>query len=376
MRDVNRRLGRAAPRVLHLGERERDRWRHVPDWPPARASGAQTRTGRLLRPLGPVVLVLGALLLPAAASEASSIVYIKRGDVWLAKANGRGQRALTKDGTARDSYRSPSQSNRGAIVALKGRRTLHVFNRRGRRLAKPRSITGAPIPPYDPTAVDVRISPNGRYIAFTIQLTVQNQNPRPGEPGGEDIGTQVWVTRRGHPKVINIERTPQSPSWIDNRRFLVFTPYLFHTEDVWTAVVGGRGGPWFQDRAVVNPLDPTDGEPLNNGELTRRNDQLALLRGPNTPALAPPTSIRVYAVSSLTTRPTVRCDLRAASRVRYEAPSWSPDGRALVWSERSGIWTTPIARAGACGASPRFLIPGAGQPDWGPAGVPRRRGSR
>ena len=124
---------------------------------------------------------------------------------------------------------------------------------------------------------------------------------------------------------------------------------------------------------MVNPLDPTDGEPLNNGELTRRNDQLALLRGPNTPALSAPTSIRVYAVSSLTTRPTVRCDLRTASRVRYEPPSWSPDGRALAWSERSGIWTTPIRRGGDCAAAPRRVIAGAGQPDWGPARVPRGR---
>jgi hypothetical protein len=31
--------------------------------------------------------------------QASSIVYIKRGDVWPAKANGKGQRAITKDGT-------------------------------------------------------------------------------------------------------------------------------------------------------------------------------------------------------------------------------------------------------------------------------------
>ena len=327
--------------------------------------------------LGAVALVIAALLPNAGAAQASSIVYIKRGDVWLAKPDGKGQRALTKNGTARSAYRSPSQSNRGVIVALKGKRTLHVFNRQGRRLAKPRSITGRPIPPYDPTALDVRISPNGRHIAFTIQLTVRNQSPRPPEPRGEDLGTQVWVTRRGNAKPINIERTPQSPSWIDNRRFLVFTPYLFHTEDVWTAVVGGRGGPWFQDRATVNPLDPTDGEPLNNGELTRRSDQLALLRGPNTTALAAPTSIRVYAVSNLSTRPAVRCDLRTASRVRYESPSWSPDGRALVWSEQSGIWTTPIASGGgSCGAAPRLLIARGGQPDWGPADVPRRRKSR
>ena len=316
-----------------------------------------------------------ASLAPAAVAEADSLVYIKRGDVWLSKPDGTGQRPLTRDGTPRNPYRSPSQSDAGTIVTLKGKRTLYVLNRRGRRLRRPRSVTGGPIPPYDPVAVDVRISPNGRMIAATIWLTRRNQNPNPNEPGGEDFGTEVWVTQLGNARPINRERMPESPSWIGNGRFLVFTPHIFHTTDVWIVGVRGRNEPWFQDRASVDPLDPTDGAPLNDGELTRRADKLALIRGPNTPVVSDPTSIRVYAVSSLSTRPTERCDLRQASRARFEPPTWSPSGDALAWSERSGIWSTRIAGgAGDCGAAPRLLIRGAGQPDWGPTGVPRRRG--
>jgi hypothetical protein len=315
-------------------------------------------------------LVAGALAAPA---DGASIVYVKRGDVWLADSDGNGQRPLTRNGTPRNAYRSPSQSNDGTIVALKGRRTLHVFNRSGRRLRRPRSITGGPVPPFDPLALDVRISPNGRLIAFTIVLVRRNQDPDPNEPGGEDLGTSVWVTQLGNAKLINNERTPQSPSWIGNRRFLVFTPYIFHTTDVWSVTVGGGNQAWFQDREEVDPLDPSDGAPLNNGELTRAGDKLALIRGPNTPAVGDPTSIRVYAVQGFSSRPVERCDLRVANRVRYEPPTWAPNGRALAWSDRNGIWSTPIANgAGNCGADPRLLIRGAGQPDWGPARVPRR----
>jgi hypothetical protein len=310
----------------------------------------------------------------AAPARADSIVYVKRGDVWLANANGKAQRPLTTDGTPRNAYRSPSQSNAGTVVALKGRRTLHVFNRRGRRVRRPRSITGGPTPPFDPLALDVRISPNGRLIAFTIVLVRRNQDPDPNEPGGEDLGTSVWVTKLGNAKLINDERTPQSPSWIGNRRLLVFTPYIFHTTDVWSVAVGGRNQAWFQDLEVVNPLDPTDGAPLNNGELTRAGDKLALIRGPNTPAVGDATSIRVYAVSNLSARPVERCDLRQATRVRYEPPTWAPNGRALAWSDRRGIWSTPIADGnGDCAAAPKLVIRGAGQPDWGPARTPRRR---
>ena len=329
-----------------------------------------------MRRLLVAAIIVGGLVggVFAAPAGADSIVYVKRGDVWLANSDGKGQRPLTRDGTPRNAYRSPSQSNAGTIVALKGRRTLHVFNRSGRRLRRPRSITGGPIPPYDPLALDVRISPNGRLIAFTIVLVRRNEDPDPNEPGGEDLGTSVWVTKLGNAKLINQERTPQSPSWVGNRRFLVFTPYLFHTSDVWSVTVGGRNQEWFQDLAVVDPLDPTDGAPLNNGELTRAGDKLALIRGPNSSVVGDPTSIRVYAVSDLSSRPVERCDLRTATGVRYEPPTWAPNGRALAWSEGSGIWSTPIANgSGDCGADPKLLIRRAGQPDWGPAPIPRRR---
>ena len=58
--------------------------------------------------------------------------------------------------------------------------------------------------------------------------------------------------------------------------------------------------------------------------------------------------VRIYAVASLGARPTERCDLRAAPNTRIESPSWSPDGKRLVWSEQSGIWVSRIGATGEC----------------------------
>ena len=96
-----------------------------------------------------LIALAGTLALPSSAL-ADSIVYIKRGDVWLARGDGSGQRALTRDGTPRNSYRAPSYSNGGVITALKGERNVYFLNRRGKRLRKPRDVIGGPVPPVRP----------------------------------------------------------------------------------------------------------------------------------------------------------------------------------------------------------------------------------
>jgi hypothetical protein len=328
------------------------------------------------RRLAVVIAAAAGSLAGAGEARADSIVYVRGGDVWLARGDGTGARALTRDGTRQDPYRSPTQSDRGVIVALKGRRDVVLIDRRGRRRPRARDITGGPTPPFDPILVDAAISPDGRTLASTMWLTTRDQDPVPGGPTGTDLGTTVWYSgvRTGAP--IGQTRDGQSPTWIGNRDLVVFAPNVYHSADAWTVGLAAPESPvqWFQDRVVVDVLDPTDGAPLDHGELTRARDGIALVRGPNTTASTEVTSIRLYAVAGLTARPTERCDVRAAPSTRYDDPSWSPDGRRLAWGERDGIWVTPVAPgAGGCGLAPRRLIAGGSQPDWGPANVPRRR---
>jgi WD40-like Beta Propeller Repeat len=324
-----------------------------------------------------LLVALAAALAPAAGAEAASIVYIKRGDVWLARSDGTQQRAITRNGTPSNPYRSPAYSDSGQITAVRGRREIHFFNRRGKRIRRARDISGGPTPPFDAVIVDHAISPNGRTLASTLWLTTRAASPRPDEPQGTDYGTSVWYTRARDGQLLpGTTDGGENTTWVTNSTPIVFAPHVYHTADAFVVDLANPNDPrqWFQDRAVVDVLDPTDGEPLNDGELTRSGDKLAVVRGPSTTASSAPTMVRVYAVANLVDRPTERCDLRAAPHTRIESPSWSPDGNMLAWSESSGVWVSPIAGgAGDCGASPRRLIAGGSQPDWGPANVPRRK---
>ena len=321
----------------------------------------------------PVLLaaLAAALALPQGAA-ASSIVFIKRGDVWIAKADGTGQRAITRNGTPGNPYRSPAYSDKGLITAVRGRRGLHFFNRRGKRVHRPRDLSGGPTPPFDSVIVDHAISPDGRRLASTLWITTRVANPKPGEPIGADAETSVWYSRTASGRLEQgTTDGGQSVTWVANGRPLVFAPNVYHSADAWLVDLGNPNSPtqWFQDRATVNVLDPSDGEPLDDGELTRARDKLVVVRGPNTTASTTPTMLRVYAVASLAERPVERCDLRSAPHSRIESPSWSPDGARLVWGEHSGIWVSRVAVSGDCGAAPRRLIAGGSQPDWGPARV-------
>jgi hypothetical protein len=313
-----------------------------------------------------------ATLASAATAGAASIVFIKNGDVWAARSDGKAQRAITTNGTSGNPYRSPSVSNGGVITAVRGRRDIHFLNRRGKALRKARDISGGPTLPFDPVIIDHAISPNGNRLASTLWLTTRLATPRPGEPTGTDYGTTVWYTGAGNGRLQGRTNDGQNATWATASTPIVFAPYVYHSPDAYVVNLANPNSPtgWFQDRAVVDVLDPSDGEPLDDGELTRAQDKLAVVRGPSTTASSVPTMVRVYAVAGLAARPTERCDLRAAPNTRIESPTWSPDGTRLAWGERDGIWATPIAAgAGDCGAAPKRLIPGGSQPDWTPANL-------
>ena len=130
---------------------------------------------------------------------------------------------------------------------------------------------------------------------------------------------------------------------------------------------------WFDDYDVYGQADATD---LGDGELNRQGSTLALIRSYGAGA-----HLIWYAVSgdaATAKPPAVPAPLcKTGAQEGLAGPTWAPDGERLAFAAPDGIWT--LRATADCGAAaPALLIPGASQPDWGPAPVepgPRGNGS-
>lgn len=325
-----------------------------------------------------------ALLAPA-ATQASSIVFIKNHNVWLANANGSGQARVTRDGTAANPYYSPSQADNGTIVALRGpdgRPTVATFSGGGSRihrlapsgklLGPPRISLFEPLESIVPRALSAEVSPNGRTVALGTLLyeVVRAGGRRTLQPKVLYVVYKDAASGRDRGKSDIPLLQLQSPSWIDNRRLLIFDQYSQAGPQVYVATVGRKPTPFYRDPGRSDLVPDWNGFSLGGGELTRAGDKLAAVRakiggGQRT--------IEIYATSRVSRSPTQRCTLARRNLGPEPSLSWSPDGATLTWFEGSGIWSSPVKlTAQGCGLSPRLIIRGGISPDWGPANVRRR----
>src|SRR3954453_13147761 len=86
----------------------------------------------------PLILIVLAVLCVASPAHASSIVYAKRGNVWLSNPDGSKQYAVTSDGN----WASPSQADDGTIVARRHTQLVRM-TRSGRILGQVTALGGA-----------------------------------------------------------------------------------------------------------------------------------------------------------------------------------------------------------------------------------------
>jgi WD40-like Beta Propeller Repeat len=335
------------------------------------------------------VAALVVLAIAAPAASADSIAYVKNGDIYLSTSDGARQYRVTTTG----GYSDVSQADDGTMIGLHGVR-LHRLSRSGRVLADfdtPVSDT-RPAPaktfygPYDPA-----ISPDGKKVAYTYYYMTQSQSPTCFPPecvttineGGTGYSWADRQTGWDDPK-LGKHSGWRNPSWVDNDTVMISDPtHAFNYDVILDTISDGDTGNlvhgWFSDTAEGNPH-------VAGGDISRDRRKLAFVTGENDKTLTLygvpsfPTTFR-DGDAPVSTRPLICYRYSGPKGGSFSTPTFAPDGNRVAWAEADGIKVVNVpSLAGGCtttGASPNaaMLIPGAKQPDWGPAGVPSGRGA-
>lgn len=341
-------------------------------------------TRHIPRRLGGTIAATGvALLLAVGAASADSIAYVKGGDVWLSTPDGARQYQVTTDG----GYSTVSQADNGRIAALRGDRIV-TLNPDGSpvradgttrfEVRTPHSYTmpGTTFRgPFDPA-----ISPDGMKIAYTWYYTQYGETPN----CNPSTGCTTVYGRQGTNYISPDGTSPfdkpgwqeqtgwVGPSWHQDGETLLSDPIQVGNQDVVVHTPGDEsaglpGGlsRWFTDN------DAPGG--LRDGEMSRDKAGLAFVSGDQNE------EIRFYrARGGYPTLPEP-CFRLYGMTGRLSSPSWSPDGSALTFADATGVHVLPLASfAARCPVlgpehTTRLLIPGATNPDWGPADVPPAR---
>lgn len=291
----------------------------------------------------------------AAAPPGGTIVFLDGHDIWLTNGDGSRRYRVTYDGTAASPYLSPSMSDGGVIAAGKGpflvrmKQNGTVLNR-----MDPKPMTNSVGHPVDGPPVNVAISPDGSKIAYTMIGY------------GCPIGTDCMA--RGVTGVTSATRltgpTMRSyywePSWLSNTRLMVHGGYGSHIS---LQDAGSSAAHWFDDSDVFGDLDSTD---LGDAAVSRDGRALVAVRG-----YGPDKHLINYRVTgdprtgspAALATPTALCV--SGTDADLGETSWSPDGRAVVTADSSGL--VLMYPGQPCSATTYDVLGAGSEPHWSAA---------
>ncbi len=329
---------------------------------PRRAAGRRV-------PRAAIAAAVAALALTGApAAGAQSIAFVKDANVWLTTPDGSRQHQVTRDGTAEHPYRSPSQADDGTIAVSHG----HLIKRIQQNGQLLNSIDPPPLidttsRPVDGTPVSVAISPDGTRIAYSFSAY---SCPIAWECGARAV-TGVTYADRFTPAGTFASATFGHPRWVGNHRLLVTGGYNFHV-NLLDLAPGSTAVHWFDDRHYFD-----DSSDLGEAAASRDGRRLAAVHGYDGEWPGSVRRIIWFNVAGDATggplppaRPEGVC-VTAPIRGTH-SPTWSPDGSGLAFTLPEGLHVartvpTDAAQCGRFGSG--LVVPGATEPDWGPAAI-------
>jgi WD40-like Beta Propeller Repeat len=307
--------------------------------------------------LGCAVAALGM----AGPAGADSLVYVRDHNVWLSNADGSGQYEVTLDGTAGSPYESPSQADDGTIVAVRtppgGRPQLWRMRQNGQLLNAP---INTPAPGTG--AIDARVSPDGRLVAYWFVTTVFD----PTCVFCVDVSSRALISHSDSftpPDAVGTPNTGSLPSWMSNDEILLSNGNATQ----WFYKLGmTEGAEWFEDTDNCGCGAPVG---LTDGEVSRDGTRLALVRGDHQETIVVYQSSGIPPPPPATpTVPVPKCEFTGPTG-KFLGPTWSQDGQTLAWQEDDGIWSDALTDLSTCAGTPHLVVAGATEPDFGPAPV-------